>query len=156
MKTKSDQKGASAVEFALILPLLVVILFGIIEFGLILYDQQVITNASRDGARAGIVNQTPRMGFADIKTVVDEYSKTNLITFGTAPSTILHSVENVTSGGTFTSGNTPICTAFGDRLLVTVTYPYKFLVFSSVMPLLSGGHLSSSLPLKAQTAMKCE
>ena len=35
-------------------------LFGVIEFGLLLYDQQVLNNAAREGARAGIVVSTSR------------------------------------------------------------------------------------------------
>ena len=54
MKIKSEN-GASAVEFALVMPLLFVLIFGIIEFGIFLYDKAVITNASREGARAGVV-----------------------------------------------------------------------------------------------------
>lgn len=52
---KPDEKGVSAVEFALLLPVLVLIIFVIIEGGLVLYNQQVITNASREGARVGIL-----------------------------------------------------------------------------------------------------
>lgn len=48
-------------EFALVLPVLLLILFGIIEFGLVMFDQAVITNASREGARAGIVLKTPSL-----------------------------------------------------------------------------------------------
>ncbi|HKK00735.1 MAG TPA: TadE/TadG family type IV pilus assembly protein, partial [Desulfuromonadales bacterium] len=59
---RRHERGASAVEFALVLPLLLVILFGIIEFGFILYDKAMITNASREGARAGIVLYTPGYG----------------------------------------------------------------------------------------------
>jgi Flp pilus assembly protein TadG len=51
-----ETKGASMVEFALVLPILILILFGIIEFGILIYNQQVITNASREGARYGIVS----------------------------------------------------------------------------------------------------
>ncbi len=54
MKIKSEN-GASAVEFALVLPLLLVLVFGIIEFSIFLYDKAVITNASREGAQAGDV-----------------------------------------------------------------------------------------------------
>lgn len=46
--TFSSQKGASAVEFALVLPLLMLILFGIIEFSLLMYNKAMITNASRE------------------------------------------------------------------------------------------------------------
>ena len=56
-----NQRGASAIEFAIVFPLLVLLLFGIIEFSLILYDKVMITNASREGARAGIVVQLTRM-----------------------------------------------------------------------------------------------
>ena len=56
---RKDQTGASAVEFAIILPLLVVFVFGIIEFGLIFYNKAMLTNASREAARAGIVFRAP-------------------------------------------------------------------------------------------------
>jgi hypothetical protein len=51
---KIGQKGVAAVEFAIILPFLVLLVFGTIEFGVMFYNKQVITNASREGARAGI------------------------------------------------------------------------------------------------------
>jgi Flp pilus assembly protein TadG len=50
-----NQRGAALVEFAIVLPLLLLLVFGIIEFGFLLYDQAVITNASREGARKGVV-----------------------------------------------------------------------------------------------------
>ena len=53
--TGQHQKGAVAVEFALILPVLVLLLFGIVEFSLLMYNKQILTNASREGARYGIV-----------------------------------------------------------------------------------------------------
>ena len=55
MKIIRCQRGAAAVEFAIIAPLLFTIIFGIIEFSLLFYDKAVITNASREGARFGIV-----------------------------------------------------------------------------------------------------
>ena len=48
-----EEKGASLVEFAIILPLLIIVIFGIIEFSILLYDKAVITNAGREGARFG-------------------------------------------------------------------------------------------------------
>jgi len=49
MKLLKNHRGTSLVEFVIILPVLMVILFGIVEFGIILYDKAVITNASREG-----------------------------------------------------------------------------------------------------------
>jgi Flp pilus assembly protein TadG len=46
-----NQRGQSLVEFALILPLLLLLLMGIIEFGRIFNAYLVISNLSRDGAR---------------------------------------------------------------------------------------------------------
>lgn len=46
------QRGAAAVEFALIAPILFVLVFGIIDFGLYINANAVVTNATREGARA--------------------------------------------------------------------------------------------------------
>lgn len=47
----SDQKGAAAVEFAIVISLLVLITGGIIEFGRVLWYYDALTKATRDGAR---------------------------------------------------------------------------------------------------------
>ena len=65
MKGKSE-KGAIAVEMAILLPILVLLLFGSIEFGALLYNKHVVTNASREGARAGIVAQDPKPTSSEI------------------------------------------------------------------------------------------
>src|SRR5450759_2456703 len=48
-------RGQSLVEFALVLPLLLLILLGIIQFGFIFNTQVTITNAAREGARAATI-----------------------------------------------------------------------------------------------------
>ena len=50
-----DEEGAAAVEFAFLLPLLVLLLFGFIQFGLALNTRIQATNAAREGARAAVV-----------------------------------------------------------------------------------------------------
>lgn len=47
----SNERGASAVEFALVAPLLFLLLFGIIEFGFIFNRWITITHAAREGVR---------------------------------------------------------------------------------------------------------
>lgn len=54
-KAKNREEGQAMVELALVLPILLLILLGIIEFGHIFYSYLVIQNASRDGARYGVV-----------------------------------------------------------------------------------------------------
>ncbi|SRR6266540_1955057 len=50
---RKTERGAAAVEFALILPLLMVILFGTIDWGWYFFVQQIVNNAAREGARVG-------------------------------------------------------------------------------------------------------
>ncbi|MFV9692161.1 MAG: TadE/TadG family type IV pilus assembly protein, partial [Desulfobacteria bacterium] len=51
MRYLHNKRGVAAVEFAICLPILIVLVFGSIEFGLMFYNKQVITNASREGVR---------------------------------------------------------------------------------------------------------
>lgn len=119
MKFKSHT-GASVIEFAVLLPLLIVLIFGIIEFGMLLYNQQVITNASREGARAGIVAQDPRVTDGQIALIVNSYTSNHLVTFGATN----NPVTSVTRTGI----------SFGDDLKVTVTYIYGFLTIPNFIP----------------------
>lgn len=52
---RRDDNGASAVEFALVLPLLVLLLFGIISYGVMLSFRQSLSQAAAEGARAAAV-----------------------------------------------------------------------------------------------------
>ena len=54
---RSDE-GAQLVEFALVLPLLLLIVLGIVEFGFMFQRYEVITNAAREGARMGVLPDT--------------------------------------------------------------------------------------------------
>jgi Flp pilus assembly protein TadG len=129
------------VEFAIILPILISILFGIIEFGILLYDKAVITNASREGARAGILFPHPtRMSSEEIAEVVEEYCSTYLITFGA-------------DDGPETTTDPPDATtiASGDYLTVNVSYQYSFLVLPNFVTDLMGG-----VNLVANTTMRAE
>lgn len=56
-RLQKDEKGQSIVELALILPIIIVILFGILEFGRIFHSYLVITHAAREGARVGAVGR---------------------------------------------------------------------------------------------------
>jgi Flp pilus assembly protein TadG len=138
ISTIKDQRGVSAIEFAIVLPILILLIFGIIEFSLFLYDKAVITNASREGARAGIVFADPRIDDASIEAVVDNYCQNNVITFGaaTGPTT------TVTRGGTGSAG---------DPLTVRVTYQYDFLVIPNYVP-----RLGSGVGLVGETIMRLE
>jgi Flp pilus assembly protein TadG len=138
-KLRNERHGQALVEFALILPVLLLLLLGIVEFGLILYDQHVITNASREGARYGIVVRSTRRTVAEIEAVVDAYCEDNLVTFGSAIPQ--KSIDPDPTAGAL----------FGDDLTVDVRFHYDFLILPGFLNSLFGG-----IELTAHTTMKYE
>ena len=155
----TEESGAAAVEFAIILPLLVVFLFGIIEFSLMFYDKAVITNASREGARRGILfSPAPRVNVTTIESTVTEYCQNYLVTFGPKQDPVVDvnvDVMLAPDHGTEIS-NSP-CTQTDDELVVTVTYHYDFLVVPDMLAaFFSGGAFTSGSDIQAVTRMRCE
>lgn len=76
MKTcmkKLNEQGVVAAEFALLLPVFLLLLFGIIEFGMMMYGREIVTNAAREGARAGIVQGPPKRTSSEITTIANNY-----------------------------------------------------------------------------------
>jgi Flp pilus assembly pilin Flp len=123
MKTSrvvNNRQGAVAVEFAIIALLLVIVLFGVVEFGLFLFNRQVITNASRQAARSGIIVRQPRLNDDEIIQVARNYCQDHLVSFGdpASPSIAILPDER--------------CKDFGCDLEVRVSYQYDFLVLANL------------------------
>lgn len=138
IKLACSQKGAALVEFAIVLPLLLALVFGIIEFGFLFYNKAMITNASREGARVGILYDFPnRTPASAITSQVNSYCGGRLITFGGAT---IPTIDPVTP-----------CANAGDPLTVTVNFSYQFLVLPNFVSGLTG-----PLNLQATTTMRCE
>jgi Flp pilus assembly protein TadG len=132
----ASRNGQTLIEFAFVLPLLLALTIGMIEFGFFLYNQQMITNASREGARRGIVSRTDRVpviGVDSITAVVDSYCQNHLITFGTR-----------TPPRVIVSGHDDHA-LFGADLTVRVEFDYTFIMFSY-----------TATTMAAQTVMKYE
>jgi Flp pilus assembly protein TadG len=69
-----DDRGAAAVEFALVMPILLLLLFGIIEFARAWNVRQTLTDAAREGARIAVVhnNMMPRQMLEDsVRSIVN-------------------------------------------------------------------------------------
>lgn len=99
------RRGAAVVEFAIIAPLFFMLVFGIIEFGRALMVQQILTNASREGARRAILEGVDE---DEVKQVVNEYL-TNASVTGTSTAV---SPSNLGAVGK------------GTAVTVTVSVPY--------------------------------
>jgi Flp pilus assembly protein TadG len=56
LRARSPRRGQAAVEFALVLPILLVMLIGIVEFGRAWSEHQVITDAAREAARQAAIH----------------------------------------------------------------------------------------------------
>ena len=164
MKVFLNCKGVALLEFALILISLTLLSLGMIEFGLIAYNKQVITNASREGARWAIVNPSaaPWRTTSSVEGVVQEYWTNNnnntlkLISFGGGNP--ISTIKDVASDTVLATGSGEnVCTiATSDKdILVEVTYQYEFLIFDSIVNLL-GGSQNNTFSISGSTIMRCE
>jgi Flp pilus assembly protein TadG len=130
-----NDRGAVATEFALLLPIFLTILIGIIEFGMIMYGREIVTNATREGARAGITQGPPKLTPGAITTISNNY----LLNTGINPA-------NVTFTAVGAGGANPA------TLTVTATYSYFFLI--PYIPAMTG--IPNPLIINTQTVMRHE
>jgi len=129
LQSLKNQKGQALVEFAIVIPILLLIVMGILQFGLMLNSYLAIENAAREGARAGIVGSSD----AEIKNLV----------ITTSP---VLDPEKLTVIITPNETNR----VSGDTLTVKVTYNYTLIV-----PIISS-LFNHAVVLNGQTSMRVE
>ncbi len=133
--TGARDRGAAAVEFALLLPLLLLILFGIIDFGRALNAQITLTQAAREGARLAALG-------VPSATVI---TRAQTAATGLSPVTV-----TVTS-------TCPVNAGTGVDAVVTVTYTFSFITPVGAFAAMVGtATFGSTLPLTATGDMPCE
>lgn len=138
-----DARGAELVEFALVLPLLLVVFGGIIDFGLLLQRHQVLSNAAREGARLRVL---PGYTDADCQARVQAYVREGVADPTATPVTTCVIVL-------LTPGAGPPF----DAMQVNVSYTEQFLVLGPIVNLAGGTwSLGSSITLQAQSTMRIE
>ena len=131
--SQTRDRGAAAIEFALLFPLLMLIVFGIIDFGRALNAQITLTQAAREGAR------------------LDALGEPNVVSQTQAAATGLSPVSvSVTA---CPPGAAPTVNA-----VVDVTYTFDFVTPIGVIAGLVGGSggLGSPVTLTATGVMPCE
>ena len=140
-RSRLRDRGAAAVEFALVLPLLLTLLFGIIEFGWAYAQMLDVRHGAREGARLVAVNDFPAGQTADdlttiqqtnhlVATICDRMDLTNDAKV---------SMELVVSGGV----------SAGQTVLVTVDMPLQTIT-GWFDPLIGARELSSTLQVRIE------
>jgi Flp pilus assembly protein TadG len=139
------QEGSVAVEFAIIIPVFMLLVFAIIDFGHALYMKQMLSNASREGARYGTRYNTNDSGQHLLPNALNPSISSYLTS---KYSSLLPSDASmqVTPGGTgYTSGN------MGDDLSVKVDATKHWWVVGHLVP-----GIGSTTNLSSTTWMKVE
>jgi Flp pilus assembly protein TadG len=131
------EEGAQLIEFVIVFPILMLLLAGILDFGMMFRSFEVVTNASREGARVAIL---PGYALADVKLRVDEYLAASGLN-----STVVTEMQTV-----------PVkigAKTFNARA-VRVSYTYQMLVLSGVSKVFGGS--IGNVPLQAVSVMRSE
>ena len=149
---RSSERGAALVELALVLPLLLVVIAGIVDFGLAFQRFEVVANAAREGARLGTKSN---YGTAAVKQRVRDYIKQGL---GISTTSALDAV--VPAGSiTVTQPSVTVNLSSGTLSVpvsrVDVFYHHQFMLMQPLMGLI-GASWGSSITLKATSVMSVE
>ena len=112
-----SERGAELIEFALVFPLLLLLVLGMVDFGFLFQRYEVLTNAAREGARLAVL---PGYSTADVTARVKGY-----VTGGGVPTTTTNPAVAVAD---FTIPTTPGGpTLAGKRVTITYTNSYLFI-----------------------------
>lgn len=119
------KSGAALIEFTLVFPLFLGIVFTILDTSVVIYDLALLTNASRETARASIVSADPTQhNVAYYWTTTKTYCMGHMISLGSGGS------NNCTLFSVIGEQATPVP---GNPITVAVTYQYQSLI-SNVVP----------------------
>jgi Flp pilus assembly protein TadG len=132
---KGRDRGAAAVEFALVLPLLLLIVFGIIDFGRALNAQITLTEAAREGVRLAALGDSSAEVSARAQAAAPQLSGVTV--------TVTTSCQ---------AGAGPAADA-----VVNVSYSFSFITpVGAIAGLFGGSGIGGPITLSAQGVMPCE
>jgi TadE-like protein len=134
-----SERGAELIEFALVFPMLLLVMLGIIDFGFLFQRYEVVTNAAREGARVAIL---PGYSNADVEARVNQYLASGGLT-GTS-SILVGPTEAVAVGAQ--------CITLRP---VTVAYDHNFIFVEPIVGLLGGSGFGNKT-LHATSSMRSE
>ncbi len=132
-RRRSGDRGQGLTEFAIVIPVFLLVMFAIFDFGFMLYSRLTVANATREAARAAVmVAYRP-----SIDDVVDSTVKSVSFALNTSLQTMKIEAECFPRGSC--DFDAPANSEPGDSVQVTVTYTYQ-----TFFPLLFGATMDMS------------
>ncbi len=135
MKRRGDrEKGQSMAEFAIVVPIFLLLLFAIVDFGMGFHAYITVTNSAREGARVGAIGANAATIETRVRDTADSLNQANL------------SVTVANAQG-----------APGESVVVDASYQYDFLTpLAGIVQFISGGAIGPTLTLSSSADMRLE
>jgi len=133
---RKHRRGAAAVEFAIVAPVFFLMILGMIEIGRAVMVQQIITNASREGARLAVLPGSTR---ADVITRVED-----ILSSSTIPNAQVDIFDEL--GGELD----PEDAEYGDVVNVTVSVPFSEVSWLPASKFMGGRTLTASTIMRTE------
>ena len=140
-----SERGAELIEFALTLPLLLLLVLGIIEFGFLFQEYEVVTNAAREGARLGALIPSAGYTTTEAEARANDYLTAGGLNAALATTTVASS--RVAISGTTPAKCIPVVTA-------TVIYPHPVPFVGGIYAFFGG--TPATIQLKGISVMRTE
>jgi Flp pilus assembly protein TadG len=141
VRRRTRDRGQSLVEFALVIPLFLLMIAGIVDFGMLLYSNMTAINAAREGARLSVTTPGNTAAVeARVRAMATGLNQSDL----TVTTTCIH--PDPPPATTFSSCSAPLWQS-GDAVVVNVHYVYHL-----IWPLMFG----DAIPLTSTVTMRIE
>ena len=156
---RSTERGQAVIELALTLPLLLIVVFGIIDFGFMFQRYEAVTNAAREGARLGVL--VPAVATPGMYTVANAQDRALAYLDASGLSGTPHTCVSgaVVPGTRCALMTTSTVTVTGstltvDQVTMTVEYDHEHQFVGPLMNLFGGGF--GTIRLRATSTMRRE
>src|SRR5262245_24855578 len=148
-----NERGAALVEVVLVLPLVLLLLFAMVDFGKAFNYWNDETHLANEAVRYAVVNRNP-LGGADLETAVKQDADSAELKNGCSGCSIAS--PGITVSFCFVNGTTSADTAAGQPLRATVSADYHWLSYlvGQGLPLTSG--LTGSATMRIEQAYKAD
>jgi Flp pilus assembly protein TadG len=148
-RRKNGEKGQALAEFALLIPIFLMLMFAIVDFGMGFYSWITVTNSAREGARVGAVHaplnvaSSPCFGKASLQQCIEDRV---LETAGLADQATKMTVTITNAQG-----------QSGESVVVKVDYDYDLITpLAGLVNFISGDTIGPTLNLSSTADMRLE